>query len=206
MSDISIFSASWRLVLLVVVLKIILFTWELSFFIPRKPRQMNNLLPKDMPEAKKSLSSNNAFDVLATYLETGHLLAVDAQFLLKYHNQIFNSLHLIFQFDGGKLMISEPVMNELEELRTKTHTGIAANNLIESIRHAQLNYPKRLEIKPVDVMLLSTFGIDEKSKAERELSPYVLAQHYRLTNVVLLSQDPEKRNRASRLGLMLHPF
>lgn len=206
MPDISLFSAAWRLIALLVLLKIILLIWELSFFIPRMPRQTNNLLPPDMSDAKKSFSSNMVYDVLATYLETGHSLAVDAPFLLKYHDQIFNYLHLIFQNSGGKLLISEPVMKELQELRTKPHSGIAANTLIESIRDAQLNYPKRLEIKPVDEMQLTVFGIDGKSKAEREIAPYVLAQHYRLTNVVLMSQDPEKRNRASRLGLMLHPF
>ena len=31
-------------------------------------RQINNLLPKSMPAEKKNLSSNNTFDVVATYL------------------------------------------------------------------------------------------------------------------------------------------
>lgn len=206
MPDISLFTAAWRLIALLALLKIILISWELSLFSPRLPRQRNNLLPPDMSEDKKSLSANMVYNVLATYLETGHSLAVDAQFLLKYNDKIFNHLHLIFKKDGGKLLISEPVMIELDELRTKPHTGIAANNLIRSIRDAQINYPERLEIKSVDEAQLSSFGIDGKSKVERELSPYVLVHHYRLTSVVLMSQDPEKRNRASRLGLMLHPF
>jgi hypothetical protein len=206
LSDISLFSAAWRLIAILILFKVILLSWELSFFIPRMPRQRNNLLPPDMPEKKKSLTANMPYDVLATYLETGHSLAVDAQFLLKYHDKIFNYLHLIFQNDGGRLLISEPVMRELEELRTKPLTGIGANALIQSIRDAQINYPKRLEIQSVDEMQMSSFGIDGKSRVERELLPYVLVQHYRLTNVVLMSQDPERRTRGSRLGLMLHPF
>ena len=97
-------------------------------------------------------------------------------------------------------------MKELDELRTKSQTGIAANALIQSIHEAQLKYPNRIEIKPVDDMQIGVMGMDSKSNVELELSPYVLAQKYRLTNVVLMSQDPEKRSRGARLGLALHPF
>ncbi|GGG17603.1 PIN domain-containing protein [Paenibacillus abyssi] len=201
--DMSLLTAAGRLFAIFLLVKFIIFFLEISF--NRKPRQMNNELPKTRQEGAANFKANTPlYDVMANYLETGYSLALDAQFLLKHNDAFFRYLDLIFEHAGGNVLISDGVLKEIEELRKRPETGILANNLLDNISEAISRYPKRLEVISVDDGQSSTFGMNDKDKLDRLLAPYVLADKYRLTKVLLMSGEVDKQNRAVKHGLAVH--
>ncbi|MGF7033401.1 rRNA-processing protein FCF1 [Paenibacillus mucilaginosus] len=208
MDEVSLFSAVWRIIPLYLLLLFVTIIWDVASG-PHRPRRGPNTTIYFVDKERLAFSKYGVFSTLNHYLCTGHSIAPDAEFLLKYGDQFMYDLETFLNdknYPMGKLILSQPVIEELQSLRNKAHIGMAANKLLVQIEEGLLKRPSHVEVLPVDKDFMRSTGMDVGSHVEQLIQPLVKAQKFRLHTLVFLTQDSEKRNRGERYGLTLHQF
>jgi len=104
------------------------------------------------------------------------------------------------------MLVSQGTIYELEQLKKDAKFGIISKKLLDLIEQASLQRPEVFEILEYDEMQMHAMRMNPTLQSDISIAPYVIADCYRLTNVVFLSEDQERSNRAQSMGLPLYPL
>lgn len=197
---------TFKIIAIFIIFYVVTYIYRLTALQPIRPYEKSYVTDQSFLNANFQSVQHSLPDLLNTYLHIGHSLALDKSFMLKHYEHLFEGLSYLPKGAPAKMLVNKETILELDQLKLDAQYGFISKRLLQLIDEVSMKRPDVFEILEYDEMQMNAMRMNPTSQSDRSIAPYVVADRYRLTNVVFLSEDQERNSRAKSLGLPLYPL